>query len=54
MLGTALMFLIVAIISDVLGLSGIAGSATQLMWIIFVVCLGASLVFMLLGRRPRS
>jgi uncharacterized membrane protein YtjA (UPF0391 family) len=52
MLGWPLMFLIVAIIAGVFGFSGIAGTATQIAWILFVVGLILALVFLLVGRRP--
>jgi uncharacterized membrane protein YtjA (UPF0391 family) len=36
----------------VIGLSGIAGMATQFAWILFVVGLVLAVVFFLMGRRP--
>jgi uncharacterized membrane protein YtjA (UPF0391 family) len=53
MIGWALTFLIVALAAGLLGFSGIAGVATQIAWILFVVGLIASIVFFVLGRRPR-
>jgi len=53
MIGWALTFLIVAIIAGAFGFSGIAGTATQIAWILFVVGLVMAVVFMLIGRRPR-
>jgi uncharacterized membrane protein YtjA (UPF0391 family) len=53
MISWAFTFLIIAIIAAVLGLSGIAGTATQIAWILFVVGLVLSLVFAITGRRPR-
>lgn len=53
MIGWALTFLIVAIIAGVLGFSGIAGTAVNIAWILFVVGLILAVVFGLLGRRPR-
>lgn len=53
MLGWALTFLIVALIAGALGLSGIAGAATNIAWILFVVGLIIALFFFLTGRRPR-
>lgn len=53
MIGWALTFLIVAIIAGVLGFSGIAGTAVNIAWILFVVGLILAIVFAVLGRRPR-
>ena len=52
MLSWALIFLIVGIIAGVLGLSGIAGTATNIAWILFVIGLILALVFFITGRRP--
>jgi len=52
MLSWALIFLIVAIIAGALGLSGIAGAATNIAWILFVIGLIVALIFFLTGRRP--
>jgi len=52
MLSWALVFLIVGIIAGVLGLSGVAGAATQIAWILFVAGLVLGIVFFLMGRRP--
>jgi uncharacterized membrane protein YtjA (UPF0391 family) len=51
MLHWALVFLVVAIIAAVLGFTGIAGAATNIAWILFVVGLVVALVFWLSGRR---
>jgi uncharacterized membrane protein YtjA (UPF0391 family) len=51
MLGMALTFLVVAIIAGVLGFTGIAGVATNIAWILFVVGLILALVFAVMGRR---
>jgi uncharacterized membrane protein YtjA (UPF0391 family) len=53
MIGWAATFLVIAIIAGVLGFSGIAGTAVNLAWILFVVGLVLAVVFGLLGRRPR-
>jgi uncharacterized membrane protein YtjA (UPF0391 family) len=53
MLNWAFVFLIVGIVAGVLGLSGIAGAAVNIAWILFVVGLILALVFFALGRRPR-
>jgi len=52
MLSWAFLFLIVAIIAGALGLSGIAGTATNIAWILFVVGLIIAVVFAIVGRRP--
>ena len=52
MFNWALMFLIGAIVAGLLGFSGIAGTASQIAWILFVVGLVLALVFFVMGRRP--
>ncbi len=52
MLGWALLFLVIAIVAGALGLSGVAGAATQIAWILFVVGLILAVVFFVTGRRP--
>jgi len=52
MFSWALMFLIIALIAAVLGFSGIAGAATNIAWILFVVGLILAVIFFLSGRRP--
>ncbi|MFO7555883.1 MAG: DUF1328 domain-containing protein [Desulfobacterales bacterium] len=51
MIGWAVTFLIIAIIAGLLGFSGIAGTAVNIAWILFVVGLILAIVFALLGRR---
>jgi uncharacterized membrane protein YtjA (UPF0391 family) len=51
MIGWAATFLIVALVAAVLGFSGIAGVATNIAWVLFVVGLILAIVFALLGRR---
>ena len=51
MIGWAVTFLIIALIAGVLGFSGIAGTAVNIAWILFVVGLILAVVFMLFGRR---
>tara|TARA_R110002049_G_scaffold94988_14_gene233494 strand:- start:1393 stop:1557 length:165 start_codon:yes stop_codon:yes gene_type:complete len=53
MISWAVTFLIIGIIAALLGFSGIAGAATNIAWILFVVGLVLALVFFLMGRRPR-
>jgi len=52
MLGWALMFLIVGLIAGLFGMTGIAGAATNIAWILFVVGLILAVVFFISGRRP--
>ena len=47
MLSWAVVFLIVAIVAGLFGFSGIAGAATNIAWILFVVGLILALVFFL-------
>ncbi|NND61066.1 MAG: DUF1328 domain-containing protein [Gammaproteobacteria bacterium] len=54
MLNWAFIFLIVALVAAVLGFSGIAGAATNIAWILFVVGLIVAAVFFLMGRRPTA
>lgn len=52
MLSWALTFLIIALIAGALGLSGVAGAATNIAWILFVVGLVIAIIFAISGRRP--
>ena len=52
MISWAVTFLIIAIIAAVLGFSGIAGTAVNIAWILFVVGLILAIVFFVAGRRP--
>jgi uncharacterized membrane protein YtjA (UPF0391 family) len=52
MISWAVTFLIVALIAAVLGFAGIAGVATQIAWILFVVGLTLAVIFAITGRRP--
>jgi len=52
MISWAVTFLIIAIIAALLGFSGIAGTAVNIAWILFVVGLVLALVFFIVGRRP--
>lgn len=51
MINWAITFLIVAIIAGLLGFSGIAGAATNIAWILFVVGLVVAAIMFLSGRR---
>ena len=54
MFNWAVTFLIIAIIAALFGFSGIAGTATNIAWILFVVGLILSLIFFLTGRGGRG
>jgi uncharacterized membrane protein YtjA (UPF0391 family) len=51
MFGWAITFLVVTLVAAVLGLTGIAGVASQIAWIIFVFGLVLAILFAILGRR---
>lgn len=52
MFSWAALFLIIAIVAGVLGLSGVAGMSMHIAWIFFTVGLLLAVVFLILGRRP--
>lgn len=52
MLSWAVTFFVIAIIAAVLGFSGIAGTAANIAWILFVVGLVLGIFFLITGRRP--
>jgi uncharacterized membrane protein YtjA (UPF0391 family) len=47
----AAVFLIIALVAAVLGFTGIAGTAVNIAWILFVVGLIVAVIFFVLGRR---
>jgi uncharacterized membrane protein YtjA (UPF0391 family) len=51
MISWAATFLILALIAAVLGLSGIAGVAIQIAWILFVVGLTIAVIYAIRGKR---
>jgi uncharacterized membrane protein YtjA (UPF0391 family) len=51
MISWALVFLVVAIIAAIFGFTGVAGVATNIAWILFVVGLIIALVLFISGRR---
>jgi uncharacterized membrane protein YtjA (UPF0391 family) len=53
MFNWAIIFLIIGLIAAVFGFTGIAGTATNIAWILFVVGLVLAVVFFIMGRRPR-
>lgn len=52
MISWAVTFLIIAIIAAIFGFTGIAGTATNIAWILFVVGLILAVIFMITGRKP--
>ena len=50
MLSWSLTFLVIGLIAAVLGFSGLAGAATQIAWVLFVVFLVLFLVSFFVGR----
>ncbi len=52
MISWAATFLVLALIAAVLGLSGVAGIAMQIAWILFVVGLTLAVIYAVRGRRP--
>ncbi|MEL6367772.1 MAG: DUF1328 domain-containing protein [Pseudomonadota bacterium] len=53
MFNWALTFLVIALIAAVFGFSGIAGAATNIAWVLFVVGLIISVVLFVSGRSRR-
>lgn len=53
MISWAITFLIIGLIAAVFGFTGIAGAATNIAWILFVVGIVLAIVFAVMGRRPR-
>ena len=51
MFSWAVTFLVIALIAAVLGFSGLAGTAVNIAWILFVVGLIFAVVFFIIGRR---
>lgn len=52
MLYWAAVFLIIALVSALLGFSGIAGLSMNIAWILFIVGLVLAVIFFVAGRRP--
>ncbi|MGH7231240.1 MAG: DUF1328 family protein [Nitrospiraceae bacterium] len=52
MLHYALVFLLVGLIAAALGLSGVAGVATQISWVLFVIGIVLLVVHLIKGRTP--
>jgi uncharacterized membrane protein YtjA (UPF0391 family) len=52
MMSWAVTFLIIALVAALFGFTGIAGTAVNIAWILFVVGLILFVIFLVLGRRP--
>ena len=52
MIGWAITFLLIGLVAAVFGFTGIAGTATHIAWILFVVGIILAIVFTVVGRRP--
>ena len=53
MLSWAVTFFVIAIIAARLGFFGLAGAATHIAWLLFVVGLIIAVILAITGRRPR-
>ena len=54
MFNWAITFLIIALIAGMLGFSGIAGTAINFAWIVFVAGFVISIIFFVLGKKRAS
>jgi len=54
MLNWSITFLVVGLIAAVLGFTGLAGAATQIAWVLFVVFLALFLISFVTGRNRIS
>lgn len=54
MLYYALMFLLLGLVAAALGFSGIAGAATQISWVLFLVGVVLLIIHALRGSSPRG
>ncbi|HRQ05410.1 MAG TPA: DUF1328 domain-containing protein [Nitrosomonas halophila] len=52
MINLAIIFLIIAIIAGLLGITGVMSIAIDMAWILFVVGLILAVIFWVIGRRP--
>ncbi len=48
----AAVFLVIGLIAAVFGFTGLAGTAVNIAWILFVIGLILAVVFFVMGRRP--
>ena len=54
MLYYALLFLVLGLVAATLGFSGIAGAATQISWVLFVIGIVLLIIHAVQGRFPRG
>ncbi|MCW5598853.1 MAG: DUF1328 domain-containing protein [Nitrosomonas sp.] len=52
MINLAITFLVIAIVAALLGITGVAGIAMEMAWILFVIGIILAIVFWVMGRRP--
>lgn len=52
MLNLAMVFLVIAIIAGLLGITGVMNIAIEMAWILFVVGLILAILFWVIGKRP--
>lgn len=52
MINLAMVFLVIAIIAGLLGITGVMSIAIEMAWILFVVGLILAILFWVIGRRP--
>lgn len=52
MINLAVIFLVIAIIAGLLGITGVMSIAIEMAWILFVVGLILAVIFWVIGRRP--
>ncbi|MCO6426877.1 DUF1328 domain-containing protein [Nitrosomonas communis] len=52
MLNLAMVFLVIAIIAGLLGITGVMSIAIEMAWILFVVGLILAILFWVIGKRP--
>ncbi|MCW5602876.1 DUF1328 domain-containing protein [Nitrosomonas sp.] len=52
MINLAITFLVIAIVAALLGITGVAGIAMEMAWILFVIGIIFAIVFWVMGRRP--
>jgi len=48
----ALIFLVVGLVAGLLGMTGVAGAATNIAWLLFIVGLVLAVFFYFRSRRP--
>lgn len=54
MIRLAIIFLVLAIIAGLLGVTGVANIAAEMAWTLFIIGLVLAVIFWVIGRRPPS